>query len=153
LGYAYTHTEIDDGNLSVAPCGSGQCTVLDPLNGFGNALVNHNPFPQAPVYTADLDVRYEHPMGDGQFFAETDWAWRGRANIFLYDAAEFRMDPSFEGGARVGYSWHDGQYEAALFARNITDEENVIGAIDFDNNTGFVNEPRIVGISISVRNH
>ena len=22
LGYAYTHTEIDDGNLSVAPCGS-----------------------------------------------------------------------------------------------------------------------------------
>ena len=153
LGAAYTHTEIDDPTLAVAPCGSGQCTVVDPLNGAGNALVDGNPFPQAPRYTVDLNVRWEHPMGNGLFFAETDWALRGRANIFLYDAVEFRMDPSFEGGARIGYAWHDGQYEAALFARNITDEENVIGAIDFNNNTGFVNEPRIVGISIAARMH
>src|SRR5262249_43230970 len=46
VGYAYTHTEIDDPNLTVAPCGSGQCTVLDPRNGLGNAFVNGNPFPQ-----------------------------------------------------------------------------------------------------------
>ena len=31
--------------------------------------------------------------------------------------------------------------------RNITDEENLVGGIDFNNNTGFVNEPRIIGLS------
>ena len=51
---------------------------------------------------------------------------------------------------RVGYAGElsGGQnYEVALFARNITDEENLVGGIDFNNNTGFVNEPRIVGAS------
>jgi len=34
----------------------------------------------------------------------------------------------------------------ALFGRNITDEDNVKGFVDFSNNTGFVNEPAIWGI-------
>ena len=42
---------------------------------------------------------------------------------------------------------NDGQYEIAVFGRNITDEENVKGAIDFNNLTGFDNEPRVIGVS------
>ncbi len=37
----------------------------------------------------------------------------------------------------------------AVFGRNITDEENVIGGIDFNNNTAFVNEPRVIGVSFN----
>ena len=51
-----------------------------------------------------------------------------------------------DGGLRVGYNWNEGKYEAALFGRNITDEEVAVGAIDFNNRTGFLNEPRIVGV-------
>ena len=51
-----------------------------------------------------------------------------------------------EAGLRIGYMNYDGNYEVALFGRNITDEDNVKGAIDFNNNTGFVNEPRIIGV-------
>ena len=40
----------------------------------------------------------------------------------------------------------------ALFARNITDEDNVKGGIDFNNNTGFVNDPRVIGISVRFSN-
>jgi hypothetical protein len=40
-------------------------------------------------------------------------------------------------------TWSDGKYEAALFGRNITDEVVAVGAIDFDNLTGFLNEPQI----------
>ncbi len=151
VGASYAHTEIQDAALTIAPCGSGQCTVLNPIDGFGNARVNGNPFPQAPEYTLDLNARYEHPVGagGGSIFAETDWAIRGDANIFLYDAAEFRLDSQFEGGLRIGYARDF--YEAAVFARNITDEENVIGAVDFNNNTGFVNEPRVVGVSFSAK--
>jgi iron complex outermembrane receptor protein len=39
-------------------------------------------------------------------------------------------------------------WEAAVFVRNITDEENLVGGIDFNNNTGFVNEPRIWGVTL-----
>jgi iron complex outermembrane receptor protein len=76
---------------------------------------------------------------------------RGSFNIFLYDAVEYETDTQFEGGLRAGYRSADGRYEAAVFGRNITDEENVIGGIDFNNNTAFVNEPRVIGVSLSAR--
>mgnify|MGYP002653866688 CR=1 FL=1 len=37
------------------------------------------------------------------------------------------------------------------YVRNITDEDNIIGAIDFNNLTVFVNEPRMYGIEVSKR--
>jgi iron complex outermembrane receptor protein len=46
---------------------------------------------------------------------------------------------------------NDGQYEVAVFGRNITDEENPKGGIDFNNFTGFDNEPRVVGVSFRAK--
>ena len=45
-----------------------------------------------------------------------------------------------------GYRSLAHNFEVAAFGRNITDEENIKGFIDFSNNTGFVNEPRILGV-------
>lgn len=149
--FAYTHTEINDADLVVGPCGSGQCTVNDPLAG-GFAFIDGNPFPQAPEFTFDFTAEYEHPLASGaSLFVGTDWTVRGAFNIFLYDAVEYETDTQFEGGLRAGYRSADGRYEAAVFGRNITDEENVIGGIDFNNNTAFVNEPRVIGVSLSAR--
>ena len=53
--------------------------------------------------------------------------------------------------ARIGYSHNGGQWEVALFGRNITDEENVKGGIDFNNLTAFDNEPRVVGVTVTAR--
>ncbi len=81
----------------------------------------------------------------------TDWFWQGETNLFLYESEEFNSDGNFEGGLKVGYLGEmDGgrTYEAAVFGRNITDEENLVGGIDFNNLTGFVNEPRVVGVSL-----
>ncbi|GAM97484.1 tonB-dependent receptor [alpha proteobacterium U9-1i] len=148
--YTYNHTEIQDADLVIAPCGSGQCTVLDDTDGLGNAFVSGNPFPQAPEYTFDVSLNYERPLASGAtLFASTDWTVRGPANIFLYDAIEYRMDAQAEGGLRLGYRSADDRYEFAVFGRNITDAENVIGGIDFNNNTAFVNEPRVWGVSLS----
>ena len=148
----YTNTEIQDATLAVAPCGSGQCTPLDPPDGLGNVLIDGNPFPQAPDFTFDITARYDFPLSNGGlWYVETDWTVRGEMNIFLYEAVEFRTDSQFEGGLRLGYESEDGKWDAAIFARNITDEENVIGAIDFNNLTGFVNEPRVVGIALRAR--
>jgi iron complex outermembrane receptor protein len=79
-------------------------------------------------------------------FVHTDWAYRSEVNFFLYDSVEFTGKELLEGGLRLGYDWSDGKYEAALFGRNITDEVVAVGAIDFNNLTGFINEPRIFGV-------
>ena len=151
-GLSYVDTEIDDDDLVVAPCGSGLCNVLDPRNGAGFAFVDGNPFPQAPEYIATVTARYGLPVGDdGEFFIFTDWAFQGETQFFIYEAEEFQSEDTFEGGLRIGYSMNDGQYEVAVFGRNITDEENVKGAIDFNNLTGFDNEPRIIGASFTTR--
>ena len=43
-----------------------------------------------------------------------------------------------ETGLRAGYAWAEGDYEyqVSAFVRNMFDEQQVIGAIDFNNNTG-----------------
>lgn len=145
LGLGLGDTEIKDPNLAVAPCGSGQCTVLDPLDANGNALVNGNPFPQAPEYTYSIGLDYTIPMGDGGLLLSANYVAIGDTNFFLYESEEFGFDENVELGLRIGYAWA-GQ-EVALWSRNVTDEENLIGGIDFNNNTGFVNEPRTYGIT------
>lgn len=149
-GASWNNTEIQDEALAVGIC--AQCTILDPLvdiGGADRALVDGNPFPNAPEWIADLTARYAVPVSaDAELFAYTDWTYQGATNFFLYDSFEFRADNQVEGGLRVGYAKYDGSLEVALFARNITDEDNVKGGIDFNNNTGFVNDPRVIGLSV-----
>ena len=152
-GISYNNTEIKDSSLAIAPCPSA-CTVLDPVNPGDptQVLIDGNPFPQAPEWTGNFTARYAIPYGNGEFFAFTDWTYQGDTNFFLYESTEFSSDGNFEGGLRLGYAYGNGRLEGALFARNITDEDNLKGGIDFNNLTGFVNEPRVVGVSLTLRN-
>jgi iron complex outermembrane receptor protein len=145
-GYSYAHTKIKDSTLAVAPCAA--CTVTDPMNGLGLALVNGNPFPNAPKYTFDFTARYSYPVASGELFAFTDWKRQGYTNFFLYQSKEFYSKGDFEGGLKLGYANKAGGWEIAAFARNITNEHNIRGAIDFDNLTAFVNDPRVIGVSV-----
>ena len=150
VGAGYADTEIEDSSLRVGPCGSGACTVRNPIDGDGLVFVDGNPFPQAPETTFNFTASWTVPVGhESELFAFTDWSYQGDTQLFLYDAAEFVTDGQFEGGLRLGWRLRDGSYEIALFGRNITDEENVQGAIDFNNLTGFTNEPRVWGLSLS----
>ena len=145
-GGSYNHTELKDPTLAVAPCGSG-CTVLDPLNASGNALVNGNVLPNAPKWIGTFTARYGIPYGDsGEFFVYTDWNYRSDVNFFLYESEEFQSKPFLEGGLRLGYNWDFGKREVALYARNVTNKKVITGAIDFNNRTAFVNDPRVVGV-------
>jgi iron complex outermembrane recepter protein len=144
LGLGYNDTQIKDGGIAVAVC--AQCTVTDPLNADGLAIIDGNPLPQAPKTTANLTLRYGIPMGSGDFYVLTDWAYRSKVNFFLYESVEFTGKASLEGGLRVGYLWDNGKYEAAIYGRNITDQVRIVGGIDFNNLTGFINEPRTWGV-------
>ncbi|MFG6459093.1 TonB-dependent receptor [Roseateles sp. BYS96W] len=151
FGGSLNNTKIKDAALGVPPGGSLQVgtafpTVLDPMVG-GNAMVDGNPLPNAPKWTANLTARYSMPLADGsEVYVYTDWAYRSKVNFFLYEATEFTGKALTEGGLRVGYIWGNGKYEAAGFVRNITNQIRVTGAIDFNNLTGFINDPRTYGV-------
>ena len=134
----------------MAPCGGG-CTILDPRNASGDVLVDGNSLPHAPdwIFNGIVDYRTEVGGGDNLIMASLDWAYSGEKSFFLYDSKEFRSD-SFEVGLRLGYLFHQGRYEVSLYGRNLTDAVVIQNGIDFDNLTGMVNEPRIIGIGFGV---
>jgi iron complex outermembrane receptor protein len=148
-GGSWNHTEIKDPGLDVGACGGG-CTVLDPRAANGNALINGNPLPQAQKYIATGSVRYGVPVGAGEVYALSDLAFRSAANIFLYESIEFRTRPFTDLGARLGYRTENG-FEVAGFVRNLLDQIRVTSAVDFNNITTMVNEPRTWGVSVSKR--
>ncbi|MEO3866502.1 TonB-dependent receptor [Rheinheimera fenheensis] len=149
-GFSYNNTELQDDTLTVAPCGSGMCTVLDPRNAQNLALIDGNPFPQAPETILTLNGRYDFPIESGEIYIYGDYQIQGKTNLFLYESAEFKSNNNYEAGLRVAYINYDNNYEVGVFGRNITDQDNLKGAIDFNNLTGFVNEPRTFGVDFKI---
>lgn len=158
-GLSYNNTSIRDAGLTTAACGATRvdtfpnvslCTPLDPIvvaaAPFSAAIVNinGNSLPQSPKWIANWTAKYGIPVGDGEIYAYTDWAYRSKINFFLYESVEFQDKSMLEGGLRIGYKTD--RYDFAAFVRNITKDTSAVGGIDFNNLTGFVNEPRIWGV-------
>jgi iron complex outermembrane receptor protein len=152
LGGSYNDTEIHAPGLFVQTCGNvvnnpaTGCTVTGRPAVPGQVYIDGNPLPRAPKWQGNFTLRYSAPMGNGEFFALTDWAYRSTYNMFLYEATEYKAKSLLEGGLRVGYKWSN--YEVAAYARNITNEVQTTAAIEFINLTGMVNEPRTVGVQM-----
>ncbi len=149
--FSWNETEIQDATLETAPCGSATpCTVLDPINpANGNALIDGNPFPQAPRFIANVTLDYNREIGRGELFASTDWSYRSSSNLFLYESVEFEAEPQVIGGARLGYRLDS--VHVAGFIRNITNTVGTVSAIDFNNLSGIFNQPRTYGIELGWR--
>ncbi len=151
LGGSVNSTKIKAPGQLVAACGQNQCTVTDPTTVVGGAtlaLIDGNPLPQAPKTTLNGSARYTFPLAGGDFFVLGDVTYRSKINFFLYESTEFTGKALTELGIRAGYSFGNGKYEAAAFVRNVTNQIRVVGGIDFNNLTGFINEPRTFGASI-----
>ncbi|HEY4080752.1 MAG TPA: TonB-dependent receptor [Burkholderiaceae bacterium] len=148
LSGSLNDTKIKDPNLTVAGCGLGGtvCTMLNP--GVAGAYhIDGNPLPNAPKYVGNFNLRYGFPQADGsELYVYTDWTYRSKVNFFLYQSIEFTGKPLTEGGLRGGYIWNNGKYELAAYVRNITNKIQTTGAIDFNNLTGFINDPRTYGV-------
>jgi iron complex outermembrane receptor protein len=146
-GVSYNDTEIKDDGLAIAPCGAPltPCTVNDPPGTVeGSVLIDGNVLPQAPKWLVNLTGRWSMPTDNGEFYIFGDLSHRSKVNFFLYEATEFTGKSLAEFGMRAGYIW--GSNEVSLFGRNIFDQEVIVGGIDFNNLTGFVNEPARWGL-------
>ena len=151
-GVSYNNTEFKDDVLIAPGCGA-PCTILDPevFDASGNSIgfnISGNSFPNAPEWIGNVTARYAVPIAGGELYGYTDWAYKGDTNFFLYESTEFGQDGYWEGGLRLGYE-SDRGYDVSVFGRNITDEEALTGGIDFNNLTGFVNEPQVFGVELN----
>ena len=150
-GLSYNHTEIRDSALFTQPCGAG-CTVRDPVGPIaGTVRIDGNNLPNAPRWIASVTAGYSWPVGEGSVFVFSDWAYRSKINFFLYDSAEYNDARLLEGGLRLGYRAPGEAWEIAAFGRNITNDQSLEGGIDFNNLTGFVNDPRTIGVEVKAK--
>jgi iron complex outermembrane receptor protein len=157
MGVGYNKTQIKDNGLVVDACGGG-CTVTDPIVVPANPAIGKfaptvsidgNPLPQAPKVTLNFTARYTIPTASGaEWYVLGDVAYRSKVNFFLYESKEFNGKALTTVGLRGGYIWGSGKYEASAFVRNLANEIQAVGGIDFNNLTGFINEPRVVGVQL-----
>lgn len=158
-GLSLLHSEISDPRVYAQVCalnGVVVCTVKDPTivrPVFGSpatfAQIDGNPLPNAPKYNVDFAARYDVPVGeDGKVFLAGDFNMQGYTNLVLYRTDEFYAKGNFEAGLKLGYTGGNGNYEIAVFARNLTNEKNVKGVIE-NYMAPVFNDPRIIGISLS----
>ncbi len=148
-GLSYNYTNIDDPNLAVQGCGA-PCKVLDPAGSAeGTFSIDGNSLPQAPTWIADVSLRYMLELSGGfRLVASTDWAYRSQVHFFLYDSEEYSDDWLLEGGLRLACQLPDADTEVALIGRNILNDTSPTGGIDFNNLTGYVNEPRFWSLEL-----
>lgn len=152
-GLSYNHTRLDDPVLSVAGCGA-PCKVLDPVASPENNtfFIDGNSLPQAPEWIADVMLRYMFRLpNDFRIIATTDWRFRSSVHFFLYDSVEFSDDSLLEGGVRIACQFPSADIEMALIGRNILNDISPTGGIDFNNLTGYVNEPRYWSVELVSR--
>ena len=156
---SYNHTEIRDEMLAESICGGvPACTSPDPVRSvdpgpFGpvtNVLVNGNPLPLAPAWIFNVGLNYTHPLPDGDLYVRTDWNYKGRANIFLYESVEFVSEARWLGGVRLGYRHEDTGIDIAFVGRNITNEVTVFNGLAFLNMAATVTDPRYFGVEIKL---
>ena len=148
-GLSYNHTRIDDPNLAIQGCGA-PCTMLDPpASADGTYSIDGNSLPQAPKWIADVALHYTLSLPAGvRLVASTDWAYRSRVRFFLYDSVEFADDWLLVGGVRLACLLTSSDIEVAIVGRNILNDTSPTGGIDFNNLTGYVNEPRFWSLEI-----
>jgi iron complex outermembrane receptor protein len=156
IGFSLLNTEIQDPNVYAQAGAAGGVlsqTVLNPTVRVGNnyfAQIDGNSLPNAPTYNLNLSGRYDLPVGngDGKFFVGADFNMQGRISYVLYKTVEYTSNGNLELGMKAGYSF--GPYEVAVFVRNLTNEQNLIGVIDTSNyRAGIYNDPRVFGLTVS----
>jgi iron complex outermembrane receptor protein len=154
-------TRIEDPSLVVevgggVPVGDATNIVRQVSNGFGGynyfSNINGNPLPQAAKWVGDVSLRYDFPLtASGKLYVYTDWSYRSGINFFLYESKEFDGPSLAQAGLKLGYTWADGKYDAAVFCRNCTNQIRTIGGIDFADLLGYINDPRIIGAQIRAK--
>ena len=150
VGYSFNKTLIDDPLLSVNGCGSAGllygCTVIDAQLPNAEYSIHGNSLYNAPRLMWQASMRYEFAVPNGTVALTTDWMWHDDIRFTLYESLEYGDTSRTEGGVRLVYNTTSTKHRIAAYVRNLTDDESLIGSIDFNNLTAMLNSYRKWGV-------
>lgn len=137
-----------------------------PGGGAGGADASGNKLPNVPDYSVNLGVQYYHPLPalGAELLARLDYAYRDQA----YNTVDNEKSRTLLTGDSVQYGWVDGygllnarlalhsdndSWSAALWARNLTNEEYLTHTSRdfFGTLLHFAGTPRTYGIDLGYR--
>lgn len=108
-----------------------------------------NHFPNAPLATANLTLRYQHGSG---FFADASWSRTGGSFTDRENRQTRLADARDLFGARAG--WQGEQFGIELYGQNLTDKFYVTDRFVSESlgiNAAFVGDPREYGLRLHYR--
>lgn len=114
------------------------------------------PFP-IPEWTYGIGARYSKPVSFGRITASTNYSWRDD-QVFVPAAQNF-ADTTQEAlgllSARLSFDIDAWNSTIAIYGSNLTDEEYIVGAVDFSNslgwNLGYQGSPMTYGVELKKR--
>lgn len=151
LGAALSDTEIDD----KVTCISGGAALIDrgatpcPTNP-AQIQVDGGSLP-GPRWTFNASLYAAQPVGNGEIYFTTDWAYKGRSySLSPVEPLENFNSPWTKGNASIGYKM-DAGFDVSVFVNNITNLYYAEGALNFFNYQGRtltaqVTDPRSWGV-------
>ena len=60
-------------------------------------VLDGNSLPHSPEWISNFTLRYSKEIGEGEFFAYTDWSYRSEIDFFLYESIEFTGEALIRG--------------------------------------------------------
>ena len=155
FAFSINNSEIDDAELTVNGCGSAMhlngCSVEDPVASNGEYLVNENSLYNSPERVFSGSSNYTYARDWGALTWTLDWVWKSHVRFTLYESIENSAPSHWLLGTRLSYAPNLRNHVFSLFVRNLRDTRVLVGTIDFNNLTGFVNDPRMWGLEYEWR--
>lgn len=119
----------------------------------GGADYTGNRLQDAPDWTFSIAGEFNYPVANvGEFFAFAEYAYRGDRFNAVSNAPVSLTDPVDTVNGRIGLSVLDGQWEVALWGRNLLDDDQEVFNIAqpfWGYSTATYNDPRMFGVSLS----
>ena len=96
--------------------------------------------------TSTYDHRVIQGAQSGEFLRAIHTLLEGADNFYeaIFEALRIPYPP-------IKWAPDNGDYSISLWGRNLTNQTRVVGAIDFNNLTGFLNEPRTWGVEFTAK--
>jgi len=110
-----------------------------------------------PEYTYSVSGRYVVPTGSGDLGFQADWYWQSEDNFFETTVLQDSVSQEDYGllNARIDYDMPEKGMNFAVFAKNLTDEEYRVAAIEFSGafgyNVAMTGDPLTWGVQFTKR--
>lgn len=124
FGVAYMDAEVKDLPASISPSGKEDAVL-------------------APKWSYNGLVRYAWPALNGELAVQADYSWRDDQNFNLAYTPVIKEGSYGIANARVSYTTEDEAWSAAVFVKNLTDEE--YRSFGFDTTSYFGATENVVG--------